>query len=116
MSRDRLAAARAALAALATTLAGCGSMAIGVQDDWQAQPSHPPLPPFNVVVAAGDLPQICGDFPGKRLYGCAQRNYEANVCIIYTAARPAQWLLEHERKHCAGYDHGRSTLTTAAVR
>jgi hypothetical protein len=31
---------------------------------------------------------------------------DANVCFIYTAPRPAAWLMAHERKHCAGWDHG----------
>ena len=53
-----------------------------------------------------DLPRICGDHSGMRVYGCAFRVVEAKVCIIYTPPAPAAWLIEHERKHCAGWDHG----------
>lgn len=105
----------AAVAAACLTLAGCGTLPGAVEDDWHAAPAHPALPPVNVVVPASELPRICGHFPGKQLYGCAQRMFADNICIIYTAARPAAWLLEHERKHCAGYDHGAPTTRTAAV-
>ena len=101
---------------LVASLAGCGAMPLGgVEDDWHSAPSHPPLPSYNVVVDHSEQPKICGNDPGKELYGCAQRMVSANVCIIYTAAKPADWLLEHERKHCAGYDHGKPVMRPAAV-
>ena len=97
----RRTAAALALAALAA-LSGC---AVTVHEQWDAAPKHPPLPAVNVVVAATDLAGVCGNYPGMKLYGCAKRDYARRVCVIYTAAQPAQWLLEHERKHCDGWDH-----------
>lgn len=96
---SRLAAALAA----ALLLPGCATI---VQDDWHASPGHPPLPAEHFEVSDKDLPRLCGNYPGMKLHGCAIRVVDARVCIIYTAPRPAAWLMEHERKHCAGFDHG----------
>ena len=85
-------------------LQGCGAAL--VQDDWHAHPTHPALPAHHIEVAAAELPRICGDHPGMRLHGCAVRMVDARVCVIYTAAKPAAWLMAHERKHCDGWDHG----------
>ena len=85
-------------------LAGCGNL--GVHADWDATPAFPPLDPVYVEVAASELARVCGDYPGMYLHGCARRDFEMRTCFIYTAPRPPAWLLEHERKHCAGYDHG----------
>ncbi|MND04329.1 hypothetical protein D3C83_245470 [compost metagenome] len=41
-----------------------------------------------------------------QLHGCAIRVFDARVCLIYTGPQPAAWLIQHERKHCAGWDHG----------
>lgn len=86
------------------TLAGCTGM--GVEDDWDTAPKLPPLEPVYVEVPGPDLARACGNYPGKYLHGCARRDYEMRACFIYTRQNPPQWLLEHERKHCAGYDHG----------
>ena len=89
---------------VAVALSACGG--IGVQADWEERPSHPALEPVLVEVPASKLRETCGDYPGMYLHGCARRDYEMRTCFIYTAPRPPAWLLEHERKHCAGYDHG----------
>ena len=98
---SRAAALAVAVAGLA--LGGCATI---VQDDWHDHPTHPSLPARHIVVAAKDLARVCGDYPGQRLHGCAIRVVDARVCLIYTPPQPAAWLLEHERKHCAGWDHG----------
>ena len=85
-------------------LTGCGSL--GVQSEWDARPSYPSLEPVYVEIPASELQRTCGRYPGMALYGCARRDFEMRACFIYTAPQPATWLLEHERKHCAGYDHG----------
>ena len=102
----------AAIAAVAMISGGCASAL--VQDDWHPQPTHPALVPVHVVVAESDLPRLCGAHPG-RLYGCALRVVDARACIIYTPPRPAAWLMEHERKHCAGWDHGPQLGATIAA-
>ena len=104
---------RAAIAVLASglVLQGCGAAA--VLDDWHAHPTHAPLPAKHIEVADSDLNRVCGIHAAGRLYGCAIRVVEARVCIIYTAPQPAAWVMEHERKHCAGWDHG--PTHTAAI-
>lgn len=97
---------RAALAAMACALVLQGCAGALVQDDWQARPIHPALPSHLIEVVEADLPRICGDHPGMMLHGCAIRVFDARVCLIYTGPQPAAWLIEHERKHCAGWDHG----------
>lgn len=114
--RRRLFRSQYVVAALVTTralslLAALGSIALSgcatiVQDDWHAAPSFPPLRPCHVEVANSDLARLCGDQPGMRLYGCAIRDVSSSVCLIYTGPAPAAWLMEHERKHCTGWDHG----------
>ena len=92
------------IASATSLLQGCAGALL--QNDWHAAPIHPALPPHHVEIAESDLQRVCGNYPGMRLYGCAIRVLEARTCIIYTAPKPAAWLMEHERKHCAGWDHG----------
>jgi hypothetical protein len=103
--------------AVALVLQGCAGAL--VQDDWHAAPAHAPLQPYHIEIASSDLPRVCGKYPGMMLHGCAQRIADAGVCLIYTAPHPAAWLMEHERKHCAGWDHGpqpgATGIRTAAV-
>src|SRR5688572_1089356 len=94
----------AATVAAAALLQGCAGAL--VLDDWHPQPSHPALPDRHIEVPESDLARVCGNYPGMRLHGCAIRVVDARVCIIYTGPRPAAWLMDHERKHCAGWDHG----------
>jgi hypothetical protein len=114
----RLSLALAAAALL--LLSGCGTMApqgsTTVHQEWDAAPVLPPLAPRYVEVAAVELPALCGDYPKMLLYGCAKRDYAKRECVIYTAPKPEQWLLDHERKHCAGYDHPVPGLHLAAGR
>lgn len=94
-------------------LQGCAGAP--VQADWLAQPTHPALPPYHIEVAAADLQRTCGRYPGMRMHGCAVRLVAENVCIIYTGPQPAAWLMEHERKHCAGWDHGPVEVGTSVA-
>lgn len=94
----------AVAAVFAAVLPGCAAQL--VQDDWHDQPSHPALPAKHIEVADKDLRRVCGNHPGMKLHGCAIRVVDARLCLIYTAPNPAPWLMEHERKHCAGWDHG----------
>lgn len=36
--------------------------------------------------------------------GCA--NYWYGGCTIYLPKNPERWVVEHEEKHCAGWEHG----------
>lgn len=49
-------------------------------------------------------------FPIKPLLvapmGCATINFERQTCDIYTCALSPGFVLEHEREHCRGLDHG----------
>lgn len=90
------------LAAAAFTLQGCATL---VHDDWQPQPVHPALAPYHIEISETDLARVCGK-PGLRVYGCAMRVVDARVCFIYTPPQPPAWLMAHEHKHCAGWDHG----------
>ncbi len=101
---------RSIIAALAATaaLGGCQTM---VQQDWESAPTMRPLPASYVEVASSELTRVCGEHPGI-LFGCARRDYVALTCVIYTGPNPQVWLLDHERKHCAGWNHG--TVTAAA--
>ena len=93
----------AAVLACALVASGCATV---VQDDWQPQATHPPLPAKHIEVPEKDLRRACGIQAPGHLYGCAIRVAEARVCIIYTAPQPAAWVMEHEHRHCAGWDHG----------
>ena len=102
--------------ALFAILPGTASafLGLGVQDDWQATRTHGPLRTMHFVVPAKDLPRICHTHPAAATYGCAVRDRVADICLIYTAANPPQWLMEHERKHCDGWDHGATPQHLAA--
>lgn len=102
--RQAMAASHVAPAAVLCGLAlqGC---AIPVQEDWHDRPTHPALPPFYFELAAADLESVCGHQPKMRTYGCALRLVEEHACAIFTEPEPPQWLLTHERMHCAGWDH-----------
>ena len=101
-------ASRGSLLALAFTVLsvveGCGHAP--VKEDWDHKATMPPLPAVYVVVAQSELEGVCGSHPGMHLHGCAIRNFDARVCTIVTGPEPQAWLLDHEHKHCDGWDHG----------
>ena len=96
-----LAIRHALLAALA--LPGCATL---VESDWQEQPSHSALRPYHLVVSDADLDNACQRSPGTYVFGCAVRIPSERMCLIYTRAHPAEWIMVHERRHCDGWDHG----------
>jgi hypothetical protein len=95
------AACLATLAALAAS--GCAAL---VQDDWHAQANHPALPPRHIEVASADLARVCGQPAGMIVYGCAIRVFEPRLCLVYTPPNSPAWVMAHELRHCAGWDHG----------
>jgi hypothetical protein len=100
----------AAVVVIATPLCACTQLF--VRADWDAQPRWKPLKPVLFEVRPSQLAENCGIAlePAQVLYGCARRDYWIGACLIFTAPHPEAWLLEHERKHCAGWDHGSSRL------
>jgi len=97
--------------------ATCISLGLGAcsylpaTEDWEVQPSHPPLPSAFQVVDSNGIESNCGNPPGMYIHGCAQRDYTARTCVVFTRANPAGWLIEHENKHCAGWDHASADPT-----
>jgi len=89
----------------ACALPGCAALA---EHDWHERPSQAPLPPYHLVVSEADLETACGSRPWTHVFGCAVRIPSEHVCLVYTRAQPAAWIIEHERKHCEGWDHGQA--------
>ena len=89
------------LAALA--LPGCAAL---VENDWDANASHPPLRPYHVVISDAEIDHACGTRPGMYMFGCAVRIDSENLCLVYTRPQPAAWIMVHEYKHCNGWNHG----------
>jgi hypothetical protein len=107
---------QAAIVVAALALPGCAAL---VDADWQDHPAYTPLPARHLIVADADIEAACGPHPGQYVYGCAVRLASENVCLIYSRADPADWIMEHERRHCEGWDHGpvkRLAEARAAVR
>ena len=94
------------LAAAAILMQGCSALPSDMTE-WLPGPLHAPLRPYHIEVADDQLAGACGVTPAVhlRLHGCALRVSQDDLCIIYTRAKPASWVMEHERRHCAGWDH-----------
>src|SRR3990167_5833841 len=65
--------------------------------------NHKPIPRENWIYIPYDglihLPAFrCG-------YACAIVNYKQNTCIIYYPKNTKQFVIEHEEKHCEGWEH-----------
>ena len=84
---------------------GCTSIAYFSEADpaWKPHPSHASMRPYHLEIEQSRLAEACkSDVP---VLGCAIRLPRDRVCIIYTGPKPAPWIVRHELKHCAGYDH-----------
>ena len=90
---------RRALLLTLVALSACAALnddAIG----WEATPSHKPLSPVFRELSRADLYSKCGTN-----IACCHRDYTTGLAWIYTEPNPPQWLVDHELKHAAGYDH-----------
>jgi hypothetical protein len=72
--------------------------------------THAPLPALHVAVASAQaLQPVCiGIDRGQRYgtyFGCVERDYANNVCVIYTEPNPPRWILAAEQEHCDGGSH-----------
>jgi hypothetical protein len=91
--------------ALLWLLVGCAAVPGVDPDDWQqwdAKPTHQPLPMVWAVVDASQFWGVCG-----YAKACALRNWDEGVCYVYSPPHQpvTVGLRRHEKKHCDGYDH-----------
>lgn len=96
---------KSSIALLAFSLLAAGCSALPVDESWEGTPTHKPLPAVFIEVDSDGIARYCGDRPGTYVHGCARRDYESRACFVFTRAKPQPWLVEHEKKHCAGWDH-----------
>ena len=92
------------LPALCASLLTCACASIPHQE-WEGQPSHAALPAAFVVVDSEGIAANCGTYPQVYVFGCAKRLFDDRACLVFTRANPQPWLVEHEQKHCDGWDH-----------
>ena len=73
---------------------------------WDGDPSRPPAQDVRVHYVA-DSQGICRQIAGAwDLYlGCAWWNRVYASCDIFVPTGAPGFVLDHERKHCDGYDH-----------
>lgn len=95
-------------------ISGCASLA-PKDSEYTWVRSNRPVLPYEVKVIPEYTPEIrklCGH--GNLIWACALfyvEDTEAEVwvythCIIYTTNKNLpQFILEHEKKHCEGWDH-----------
>ena len=91
------------LVAAAALAQGCSLPPVSAE--WLPEPAHPELRPYHVEIPKEQLAQACANAPALALHGCAVRVPQERLCIIYTTPNPEKWVMDHERKHCAGWDH-----------
>ena len=96
----------AGLAILAAVWASTGHASLfGYQ--WQ-QTRQPSLKPWLYVTIA-DTDRTCrevGADPQRqlgRINACA--TWKAQGCIVYLPSNAPRWIVEHEERHCEGWDH-----------
>lgn len=78
------------------------------------RPVYDPLPYSVHRIPDGDVYAKCARawplwqhvvmFPLLPL-GCAERHPQHNVCVVWVGETSSEWVVEHEKQHCAGYVH-----------
>lgn len=97
---------RRASAVLALMLSACSTM------DHVAVPGWPPLAQIIHEVPNAQMRDRCAPFVGlaESPEGCAIFYLPAGECHIWVSADfPRAGVLDHEKLHCAGFDHAGST-------
>lgn len=91
-------------ALLVALVIASGSRALADAYEWDAVPTHKPLPAQVYYVDAETIAYMCHAQPytSHSPAGCAVRDYAAGVCSIYV---DGDGFIPHEKKHCDGYDH-----------
>lgn len=94
---------------LAAALAGCSAMPD------QRVDGMPPLQVTEHMVEPGEIFGYCKGVMNWWHWvllalpvACATINFEKRTCDIYVATTSSPNTIEHERRHCQGYDHGDS--------
>jgi len=94
---------RAICAVLALLTAGCSVMGHQKVEGW------PALAIVEHYVPHAEMRDRCARYTGfgAMAEACAEFNLVARQCHIWYSADfpPQDWIKEHERLHCAGYDH-----------
>jgi len=98
---------RKIFAILAALLAGCSAMGHQRVEGW------PALEIVEHYVPHTEMRDRCAPYVGFGMSpeACAQFDLAAGKCHIWFSAEfpPQRFIVEHERLHCAGYDHVGST-------
>jgi hypothetical protein len=91
--------------AVALISTGCASIGPEGVDGW---------PALKVIEhQVTDIRAHCGAYALIPI-ACAEFHFAKNECHIYTKPDAPAWVLEHERAHCAGFDHpGETTMRDA---
>lgn len=103
--RRRYIALLIVLVTLLAILLGC---AIPSRDfRWDSAPTSAPLAMVELVtVRPESIFGVCYDARSNcSAPGCSQRDYAANVCRIYITIDAPDWVIEHEVRHCEGWEH-----------
>ena len=83
-------------------LSGCAT------DQYQWKQTRPPSEKPWVYIYALDTDTLCRGLGSKvsfalKIQGCSI--WKERGCVIVIPENPPKWLIEHEEKHCEGWDH-----------
>jgi hypothetical protein len=94
-------------------LAGCTMI-----DDAKRVEGWPDLVVVEHYVSYEQMRARCNRYvgPGMTPLACAEFHFGAGECHLWFDEEPAQWVIEHERKHCLGFDHVGDTTMTKMLR
>lgn len=108
---------RILLAAMVAVLGGC----VLLNDDRVAgwyRSARPSLPVAWLAAGQGGVKSLCAQEPGMTIHACAI--YSSDACLIVAErieSETPKWIVDHERRHSAGWNHDRLTATpTVAFR
>lgn len=95
-------------------LVGCGAI-----DAHKAPPKGwPDLQVIEHFVPHAEMRDKCSKYVPwyASAEACAEWHFDKDECHIWFSKDfpPQQWVIEHERMHCAGYDHVDSTAASDA--
>lgn len=93
---------------LALSLTGCAT----VIDQHSQIADWPNLKVRDNVVSGIEVIRTCykylspfAKYTGTIPMACAEINFAAGTCDIYRAHDADEWIIRHERMHCAGFQH-----------
>ena len=68
---------------------------------WDQHPTYRPMAPVLRELSVADVQKHCGHDTN----GCVWRDTSTGLCYVYHGPKPHQHTIDHEKKHCAGYEH-----------